>query len=50
MSPVAIKKIKLFYRQKKDLYLLVMISGDSILYKNGIIHFKTRPVKIEIEG
>jgi len=27
-----------------------MISGDPILYRNGIIHFETEPVKIEIKG
>ena len=49
MSPVAIKKIKLFYRQKQNLYLLVTISGDPILYKDDIIHFKTELVEIEIK-
>ena len=49
MSPVAIKKIELPYRQKENLYPLVMISGDPISYRNGIIHFKTGPVKIEIK-
>ena len=50
MSPVAIRRIGLPYRQKENLYPLVMISGDSILYKNGIIHFETGLVKIEIKG
>ena len=50
MSPAAIKKIKLLYRQKWNPYLLVTISGDFILYKNGIIYFKTGPVEIEIKG
>jgi len=38
------------YRQKKNPYLLITISGDLILYRNGIIYFKTGPVKIEIKG
>jgi len=50
MSPAAIKKIRLPYRQKENPYLLVMISGDLISYRNGIIHLKTGPVEIEIEG
>jgi len=50
ISPAAIKRIKLPYRQKESPYLLVIISGDLILYGNGIIHFKTGPVKIEIKG
>ena len=49
MSPAAIGKIKLPYRQKENPYLLVTISGDPILYGNNIIHFKTGPVKIEIK-
>ena len=50
MSPAAIKRIELPYRQKENLYLLVMISGDLILYKNDIIYFKTGPIEIEIKG
>ena len=38
------------YRQKENLYLLVMISGDLILYRNDIIHLKTEPVEIKIKG
>ena len=49
MSPAAIKRIRLPYRQKENPYPLVTISGDLILYKNSIIHLKTEPVKIEIE-
>ena len=50
MSPAAIKRIGLPHRQKENLYLLVTISGDPILYGSGIIHFKTGLVIIEIEG
>jgi len=50
ISPAAIKKMGLPYRQKENPYPLVTISGDLILYGNSIIHFKTGPVKIEIEG
>jgi len=49
MSPIAIKKMELPYRQKESPYPLVTILGDLILYGNNIIHFKTGPVKIEIE-
>ena len=38
------------HRQKENLYPLITISGDLILYGNGIIYFKTGPVKIEIKG
>jgi len=38
------------HRQKENLYLLVIISGDPILYKDNIIHFKTEPIKVIIKG
>jgi len=38
------------YRQKENPYPLVTISGDPILYGNGIIHLKTGPVEIDIKG
>ena len=50
MSPIAIKRMELPYRQKENLYPLVMILGDPILYRNSIIHLETGPVKIEIKG
>ncbi len=50
MLPKAIKRLRLSYRQKKDLYPLVTISGDPILYRNGIIYLKTGLVGLEIEG
>ena len=42
--------MELPYRQKENPYPLVIISGDLILYRNNIIHFKTDLVKIEIKG
>jgi len=50
ISPVAIKRIELPYRQKENPYPLVIISGDPILYRNGIIYLETESVKIEIKG
>ena len=50
MLPAAIRRMGLPHRQKENLYPLVMISGDLILYGNGIIHLKTGPVKLEIKG
>ena len=46
----AIKRLGLPYRQKENLYPLVTISGDPILYKNGIIYFKTGLMELEIES
>ena len=39
----------LLYRQKQNLYLLVIISGDPILHKDSMIYFKTEPIKVIIE-
>ncbi len=50
MSLKAIKRLGLFYRQKRDLYSLVTILGDLILYRNGMIYFKIGLVKLEVEG
>jgi len=41
--------MELPHRQKKNLYPLVTISGDLILYGNGMIHFETGLVEIEIK-
>jgi len=49
MSPIAIKRMELPYRQKENPYPLITISGDPILYSNNIIYFKTGPVKLEIK-
>ena len=50
MLPKTVERLGLFYRQKKDLYPLVTISGDLILYKNGIIYLKIGLVELEIKG
>ena len=50
ISPAVIRRMGLPYRQKENLYPLVTILGDLILYRNGIIYLKTGPVKIEIKG
>ena len=34
---IAVKRIGLPYRDKENLYLLVTILGDPILYRDGII-------------
>ena len=37
ISPAAVKRIGLPYRDKENLYLLVTILGDPILYRDSII-------------
>ena len=41
---VAVKRIGLPHRQKQYLYLLVIILGDLIAYRRGIINLKTGPI------
>jgi len=40
----------LSHRQKESLYLLVIILGNPILYRDSMIYFKTRPIKVIIKG
>ena len=40
----------LLYRDKENLYPLVTILGDLILYRDSIIHMETELIKIEIKG
>jgi len=44
ISLAAVKRIGLLYKQKEHLYLLIIISGDPITYRRGIINFKTGPI------
>jgi len=47
---LAIKRIGLLYRDKENLYPLVTILGDPILYGDGIIWMEIGPVEVEIKG
>ena len=40
----------LLYRDKKNLYLLVTILGDLILYRDGIIQIEIGLVEVKIKG
>jgi len=37
------------HKQKENLYPLVTISGNPILYKDSIIYLKTGPIKVTIK-
>ena len=47
--PAAVKRIGIPYRQKEVPYLLVIILGDPITYRDGIIWLKTEPLSIKLE-
>ena len=44
-----VKRLEILYKQKEYLYLLVIISGDPIFYKNKIIYIKTKLVELRIK-
>jgi len=50
ISPKAVERMGLLYRQKEHLYPLIMILGDQIAYRGGIINLKTGPIQITIKG
>jgi hypothetical protein len=41
ITPKIVKRLGMLYRQKLELYTLVTISGDPVLYKDGIINLET---------
>jgi hypothetical protein len=49
ITPSTVEWLELLYRQKLEPYTLVIILGDLVLYKDGIINLKTKPVKVSIE-
>ena len=49
ISPVTAERLGILYKLKKNLYPLVTILGDPIFYKNGVIHIKTKPLKLKIK-
>ena len=39
-----VKRLGILYKEKKHLYLLVIILEELVLYKNGIINLEIRPI------
>ena len=44
ITPKVVEQLRLLYRQKMEPYTLVTISGDPVLYKDGIINLETELV------
>ena len=44
------EKLKIFYRLKESLYLLIIILENPIFYKNGVIYIKIKLVELKIKG
>jgi hypothetical protein len=49
IAPKVVKWLGLLYRQKLEPYALVIILGDPVLYKNGIINLEIGPVQVNIK-
>ena len=43
-TPKIVKQLGILYREKKYLYLLIIILEERVLYKNGIINLKIGPI------
>ena len=44
ITPQTAEQLGILYREKEHLYPLVTISGELVLYKDGIINLKTGPI------
>ena len=44
-----IKRLKILYKLKENPYLLIIILGDLIFYKNGIICIKIKLLELRIK-
>ena len=42
--PQIAEQLGILYREKEHLYLLVIILGELVLYKDGIIDLKIKPI------
>ena len=40
--PKTAEQLRILYKEKEHLYLLVIILGELVLYKNGIINLKIK--------
>ena len=50
ISPIIVERLGILYRLKESPYLLVIILGDLISYKNGVIYIKMELLKLKIKG
>ena len=46
---ITVKRLKIPYRPKENLYLLVIILGDLISYRNKIIYIKIKLLELRIK-
>ena len=46
---ITAEKLKILYKLKKNLYLLIIILENPIFYRNGVICIKTELIKLKIK-
>ena len=46
---ITVKKLKILYKLKENLYPLVIILRDLIFYRNRVIYIKIKPIKLRIK-
>ena len=46
----AVKRLKIPYREKEKLYILIAILGELVLYKDSIVNLKTKLVLVSVKG
>ena len=44
ITPEIVKRLRILYKEKKYLCLLVIILEKLVLYRNGIINLKIKPI------
>ena len=44
ITPKIVKRLEILYREKEHLYLLVIILGELVLYRDSIINLKIGPI------
>ena len=44
ITPKTVERLEILYKKKKYLYLLVIILGELVLYKNSIINLEIGPI------
>ena len=42
--PQIVEQLGILYREKEHLYPLIIILGEPVLYRDGIINLKTGPI------
>ena len=45
-----VKRLGILYKEKEKPYLLVTISGEPVLYKDGIINLETELIQVDIKN